>query len=272
VKARGMNTRRAVLCSLCSLAGTGWLGLATRAHSEEQLISCTDSYPKKENLVPVARGDMNNNSSLLTSTGEPALDRAIKAAILDCYQAYVLKPAFYFVINDPLHENNAFARPILPGKPTPFGDVAGEVGFGVPYLQKSLLDDPNGDETMRIIAHEFGHILQYNLFDIQGIRLYNLLRPDGANIKLVELHADFISGVYLAGRYLRNPRDMSRLNYTITGDNEVHSQYHHGTTAERRRAFRDGFRSRLFLTNPSNNPIFDLAFSAVPYIKSQFSP
>jgi hypothetical protein len=158
----------------------------------------------------------------------------------------------------------------MPGRPSAFGDVAGEIGFGIPYLQKSLADDANGDDTMRIIAHEFGHILQFNLINVEGHRLYNLLRPDGmASIKWVELHADFISGIYLATRYLRNPRDMSRLNDTIAGDDELQPQYHQGTTAERRRAFRDGFRSRLAI-NPINNPIFDLAFSAVPYVKTQF--
>jgi hypothetical protein len=264
-----MNTRRAALSCLCGAVGL--LAFANRARSEEQLISCTDNFSENENLVPLASGNLADHASLLASTGDTALDAAIKTAILDCYQVYVLRPAFYFVINDPKYEKNAFARPILPGKPSAFGDVAGEIGFGIPYLKKSLADDANGDDAMRIIAHEFGHILQYNLFNVGGHRLYNLLRPDGVvKIKWVELHADFISGIYLATRYLRNRRDMSRLNDVITGDDELDSQNHHGTTAERRRAFRDGFRSRLALNNPINNPLFDLAFSAVPYIKTKF--
>jgi hypothetical protein len=241
---------------------------APRAHSEEQLISCTDSFPQKESLIPITNGDMTDSSSVVRSTGDVSVDRAIRVAILDCYQAYVLRPAFYFVVNDPRYDFNAFARPARIN--SPFGDIPGEVGFGIPYLKKSLIDDPNGDETMRIIAHEFSHILQYNLRDIEGRLLYSLLRPDGATVKAVELHADYISGVYLATRYLRNPRDMSRLNSTIMGDNNANSQFHHGTTEERRKAFRDGFRERLLLNNPSNNPIRDLAFSAVPYIKAQF--
>src|ERR1700688_683843 len=99
-----MNTRRAVLCSLCSVAGL--LSWPNRARSEEQLISCTDRFAENRNLVPMASGNLTNNSSLLASTGDRVLDAAIKAAILDCYQVYVLKPAFYFVINDPKYEKN----------------------------------------------------------------------------------------------------------------------------------------------------------------------
>jgi predicted metalloprotease len=70
-------------------------------------------------------------------------------------------------------------------------DTPGTVLFGERYFQKWLNYDPTGVAVLVIIAHEFGHILQYKsgrFREIQG---------GLPTSKRIELHADFMSGFYV---------------------------------------------------------------------------
>jgi hypothetical protein len=247
-------------------------------HAEEVLIACTEHKPSSENLQRIDLSKPDTTSDLVRST------------ILHCYEFFNTLPAFYYVNNDRRYYYNAFAYSNECADPNNvvalpnglmctthrdsklFGDVSGEIGFGLPYLQQSLDADPIGDDVIRIIAHEFGHILQYNLLDPDHHLLYEVLHPLGATAKRVELHADFMSGVYLARRYTHDRHhDMSILvNYTLQGDDNRTSKDHHGTTLERRQAFRHGFNKGLSLSSISANDVAQLALSSAGYIMSEF--
>jgi hypothetical protein len=233
-------------------------------HAQELLIACTGQKPSPENLQ---RMDL--------TKPDPRVNDIVRNTVLDCYNFFHVKPAFYYVNNDRRYYYNAFADPnnadAVPRNNQIFGYVSGEIGFGLPYLQRSLSKDPIGDDVMRIIAHEFGHILQYNILYPDNHLLYSVLHPDGATAKRVELHADLISGVYLAIRYAHDRHhDMSILNSTIEGDNDRASPNHHGTTTERRQAFRYGFTKGLSFDSISPNDLFQLTLSSAGYIMSEF--
>jgi hypothetical protein len=230
-------------------------------HCQEMIISCTDSSPPPEKVQSV---DITSPSAVPT-TGDSSVDRVVREAIIECYKFFLIHPAFYFVFD----VNNAYAntRAFL-GQST---GLPGHVAFGIPYLKQSLKRDPNGNDALRIIAHEFSHILQYNALYPDKRRLYDILRPEKQNAKLVELHADYMSGVYLATRYTRNPQnDMFALNSTIEGDNNTSYSNHHGTTDERRRALREGFKIGLSFPPRNNVDVFDVAFGAAAYVISAF--
>jgi len=105
------------------------------------------------------------------------------------------------------------------------------------YLETSLGDDVAikfGDfGALSIIAHEFGHAY----FSKLGTH------PQG---KEGELAADRFAGAFaryvnLKGLLEQGDIDEARATFEAVGDHEVYHNDHHGTPAERRAAFEDGY-------------------------------
>jgi len=107
----------------------------------------------------------------------------------------------------------------------------GTVFFGY----KLLIDDfqsNNGFGIPTILAHEYGHILQFkNNF------------PNFSTHKWRELHADYLAGWYTAYRSrFRNQVPLASLSSVYTkGDYAFNSVDHHGTPNERAFAFNAGY-------------------------------
>jgi hypothetical protein len=87
-----------------------------------------------------------------------------------------------------------------------------------------------GVSVLAVIAHEFGHIAQYK----SGVD--RELLENQSTVKRLELHADYLSGYYLAISKSRNPnislRVAGRTIYEI-GDFSFTDPGHHGTPDER---------------------------------------
>jgi len=120
------------------------------------------------------------------------------------------------------------------------GTTDGTVVLGRHFLNRLMSDyADSGVAVVGILAHEFAHIFQYrhDLVD-------RLIRDD--TVKLAELHADFLAGMYLAR--LRREQPGLQLYYTgeqfsKMGDAHSDDPDHHGTPAERLRSIEFGFKA-----------------------------
>jgi hypothetical protein len=252
-------TRRRIIPVICSGVAAGacvCIG-GTRTYGEVTLLSCSDYLPPQKNLELL---DIN----AVRTTGEREIDGHVRQSVLNLYEFFTFRPAFYYVNGS--FDQIAFAAFGEKFREF-FGDVAGAVGMGLSLLHQSLNADRAGDDLQRIIAHEFSHIVQYNIRDPSGQLLYTVLQPEGATARRKELHADFMSGVFLSAQYVKTKREMPQLASLIRGDDHVSDDLHHGTTDERRTAFRQGFRIGLSLEKFSASEIFNVAWVATSIVK-----
>lgn len=262
-----MTTRRQTLRAIGHLAfGTCWACCwPSSARADRVQIACTSNRPSDENLVLVNTNNI--ASAQVSSSGSSSLDRAIRAAVTDCYSTFALRPAFYFVVDDPVYSMNAFATQAS----ARYAGLVGEVGFGIPFLNEALRVDPTGYTAMYVIAHEFGHVAQFNFMYNNTNSIYEFMSQNQTTSRLTELHADFIAGVYIGDRYVRNPsQDLSILMKTIHGDNNTTSPGHHGTTSERVKAFRAGYQARLQKSDFNAQVLRDLSFQGAAQIRHMF--
>ena len=106
----------------------------------------------------------------------------------------------------------------------------GTILLGVKMLY-SQLQKKNGVECVKaILAHEFGHCVQY-LINWQELG------------KRQELHSDFLAGYYTGRMYNYTKDQMNSLFHELfsMGDNYFWSPDHHGTNSERECAFLEGY-------------------------------
>lgn len=156
----------------------------------------------------------------LPSSGNALFDQQIQNELLILRTAFQLSPRFSF-IREP-RGPNAFATP------------DGNVFLGIQLAQKELQEENGfvGNYSIHgVLAHEFGHILQFNAgLDRQ------------MPTKLMELHADFMAGWYLANRAMVWGTDVSQAMNSLyrKGDYDFNSPDHHGTPDERKRAYAQG--------------------------------
>jgi hypothetical protein len=182
-------------------------------------------------------------------SGNPEIDVELDKAVRIAAQILDVNPAFGFFDPDKFAVNeqdgmNAFAQArnaeTLPG-------TRGIVGFGMGRFRTELYGhDESGTTVMAIIAHEFGHILQYD----RGYRL-------AITTLQCEINADFLAGYYLARRKLAVPSVVferaahlfERLGRAGNGD----PNRTHGDSRERVAAaeagFRAGYDQRMSLAN-----------------------
>ena len=119
-------------------------------------------------------------------------------------------------------------------------------------------------QVAAILAHEFGHIVQF------FSTYYRQLRKAHRTVKLVELHADFLAGYFVARRRERFP-DL-RLQglgeaWEAMGDVDYNNPKHHGTSAERLKAIEQGY----FWGRDSGGGIREAAESGAAFIKDSFT-
>jgi hypothetical protein len=165
------------------------------------------------------------------TTNNPQLDLALDTSMKRLADAFGVFPGFAFF--DDSDGRNAFATPdlLFPGR-------TGTVVFGINLFKSLMAYDPTGVSVLGVMAHEFGHILQFNSNE------YEVIRGNQPTVKRIELHADFMCGYYLGVRKLAEPaaslwdwgQELSRL-----GDTNFNSPFHHGTPAERVASAEEGF-------------------------------
>jgi hypothetical protein len=166
------------------------------------------------------------------SSGDSRIDRSFGALLADIAARFRVRPGFAFY--DDSAGPNALALPT-----TFFPGTTGTVLFGKTLLGLGLgLADPEELLVVSVCAHEFGHVVQ------NSTSLHNRLAIGQATARLLELHADFLAGFYLAVRGSEyRPQQMVELgqNWEKLGDSNYTNPQHHGEPIERLRAIEQGF-------------------------------
>jgi hypothetical protein len=169
---------------------------------------------------------------LIGSTGRHDLDETLGKALLLIRAFFGVNPGVGMY--DDYGQPNAltYAESFVKG-------ARGTVALGQDLLKRQLLaHSDDGISVLGILAHEFAHVLQndHNL----GVRLR---LPDNS-VKLIELHADFLAGLYLA--HLADGPNVrlyeTGQTFSGLGDTEFGNPDHHGTAKERVAAVEFGFR------------------------------
>ncbi|MEI6706826.1 MAG: hypothetical protein WCK96_06780 [Methylococcales bacterium] len=186
------------------------------------------------------RGGLQANGidDLYRTSGNSDLDRSINLELTHVADSFNLLPGFGFC-----DDNNAFATP-----ETWIPNTKGTVVFGKQLLSDELLlNEWGGLAVAGIIAHEFGHIFQYQS------EFYQLLTQSQTTHRLLELHADYLAGYYLGLKRLRSGEiDIKGFldSLYLKGDTHFNSPTHHGTPIERAKVMLEGYK--IGLTNNNN--------------------
>jgi uncharacterized protein len=128
----------------------------------------------------------------------------------------------------------------------------GKIYFGEAIFKWAYNRDTSNLINVMILAHEYGHQLQY-IFGLPSKR-ETTARPN-------ELEADGFSGYYLRRGYGKSTFASIATAYDAAfaiGDNQVTSPGHHGTPAQRRSAVRLGF----LLADPANAKLSATSFDS----------
>jgi uncharacterized protein len=128
----------------------------------------------------------------------------------------------------------------------------GKIYFGEAIFKWAYARDNSNLVNVMILAHEYGHQLQY-AFGLPSVT-ESTARPN-------ELEADGFSGYYLRRGYGKSTFASIATAYEAAfaiGDNNVTSPGHHGTPAQRRSAVRLGF----LLADPANAKLSATSFDS----------
>ena len=164
---------------------------------------------------------MRQHNQLFRTSGNPGLDAAFNSEIALLRNLFRVSPQFF--LYDDSNGPNALATP------------SGVVMFGLRMMQREFMNSASGAAygIPAIMAHEYAHIIQFQTGTVS--------RP----VMNMELHADFMSGWYLARRSTiswTNVRDALLSLYRL-GDYEFNNPNHHGTPQARLDAAYTGTQS-----------------------------
>jgi len=212
------------------LAGSGATALLTAC----PLCAAGSPFVVKNVLCAARALGGQTVDEIFKTTGDAVLDKGLISEMLTQSAFYGLRPAFA-LYDAP--EKNAFATPdVLPDYPGTDGTIC----YHLQWLRDQLKSSQWGGLILAgVIAHEFGHIYQFKT------AYYRTLLGYDRTTKFVELHADFLSGFYLGGKFAHiDMKDYADYAYRI-GDSNFTEVTHHGTPPERYLATKAGFNLRL---------------------------
>ncbi len=178
-------------------------------------------------------GSVLSMDRLIPFSGDAQFDKALGRQLVRLARTFAVRPGFAYA--DDYQGMNAAASAA-----TRVSDTRGTVAFGVRLLRDLLSRGVGGDiAVLGICAHEFAHIHQFFSDD------HRSLSSAHPTAKLVELHADYLSGYFIG----QIKRDRPHISLRKFGDFLFHSGTYdfgnpdfHGTPQERVRAAEEGFR------------------------------
>jgi hypothetical protein len=220
----------------CFLSGFGaYIYICSSCNSAvaSSYSGCTLSARNYDSILGEGSEAVGRNV-LHKSSGDKVLDQAIANTLARLTEIGNVLPSFEFYDGD--DGNNAWASP--KGRS---GKRDGTVAFGLTLLRSFLqYADRPGAVISAVCAHEFGHIAQYKF------GAYKVLAANTATARRVELHADFLAGVF-AGIKKRfspgYPAELVAQTQFNLGDHFTNHPDHHGTPKERGDAVVFGFKS-----------------------------
>lgn len=162
------------------------------------------------------------------STGNPQMDYSINKGAELMGKFFGVKAAVI------IYEDSVTDKPnVCVSKATELGGSSdGTIAIGSNYIQNMYSYSGNFNIIPIVLAHEFGHILDFKL------------KATPANGMYTELYADFMSGCFIAYRYKQKWADVnSNLRWVVRiGDYAaVSDPAHHGTPMQRTAAFKAGY-------------------------------
>ncbi len=259
-----LQTRRTLLASACSCAcgvallkSTAAIG-QNRARDSSVPESCALEISDVETLrkrYPWL-GDLNAGEirpgSMRRTTGDYDVDVALDKAIKRLADTFDVKPGFGFYDDGEAPNAWATQASVFPG-------TVHTVLFGQRYYETWINYDPSGVSVLAVIAHEFGHIMQFN----SG--LYQRIQGGLSTSKRIELHADYMAGYYVGLLKRRNPTASfwkAGDKFRQIGTYDDKNPNFHGTPEERVAASQQGF-SVGFYDGRGAKIAFDLGVSYV---------
>jgi hypothetical protein len=220
-----MSRRRFLL--LPPLGIIGWTAPG-RSSPRVQAMGCYLKTPTSAlGLTNRLVASVDAEQRLITSSGDVNLDRYLGRALVRLAKLFEVYPDFGF-FDDRDHENALAVRDTK------------TVLFGLQLFHHTLKDfDDGGMAVIAVCAHEFAHIYQYE----SGYHAKLTSKP-WTNVKLAELHADYLAGYFLAARKAVFPTlnlQGAGALFEKLGDTEFTAREHHGTPEQRLGSIEAGF-------------------------------
>lgn len=195
---------------------------------------------------------------IISVSGDHAFDKALGRQLVKLAKLFEVYPGFGYMNETGSKNANASRESRIYG-------TNGTVLFGLKLLHETLGMGQGGDiAVLGICAHEFAHIFQF--FSPGGYE--KTLRSIHPTVKLLELHADYMSGYFIG--YLKQERPqiylqtLGKLFYSL-GDMEFGDPNHHGTPEERVRAIETGYKTAW-----SVNSAVEAAKQGVNFVSASF--
>jgi hypothetical protein len=162
------------------------------------------------------------------SSGSAQIDNAMIAELKKILNVIPINPGFKFIA-DPSPNAFAVQESIVAG-------TQGTVYIGLNLINSEFYRSETGGVAVAgICAHECGHIYQFQ----NGYREYLA----STTAKLMELHADFIAGLYLGRDKSHSKQQVEVFAQSLfsRGDYGFNTPSHHGTPQQRVAAMRRGY-------------------------------
>ncbi|SHJ58646.1 hypothetical protein SAMN02745146_3446 [Hymenobacter daecheongensis DSM 21074] len=161
---------------------------------------------------------------LYSTSGNYQVDQITIQELSFMSSRFLVYPVLYFYDGE-----NAFASKDQLSPNGPDGTVA----FGFQLFNREYIRYPGGPSIPIIIAHEFGHIVQFKYGGFSHI-----------SIMKKELFADYLAGAYLLIRGGLNI-DAVQESFEEMGDTDFGSLDHHGTPEQRTAALAEGYNDAM---------------------------
>lgn len=237
-----MNRRQAIV-GCCSLAAslTTRIGFAQWPTAGGSASSDAAQWPggsrdhANGNIIGQAKGcylasanglQQAGQPQLVQSSGIPYLDQVIPAEAILLNQFFGVSAGFAFVVEGGQPNAVAVPQPVFPG-------TRATVLFGLKLMQAEIAASPvSGNSLIAIMAHEWGHVLQY---------AHGIMVPG----KRMELSSDFMAGWWIGMKALNQMPlvDVATVAKSLfdKGDYAFNSTSHHGTPNERVAHMQQGY-------------------------------
>ena len=235
------------------------LSLTPNAKQANGRLACQISNENFELLLDSGAPTFSSiweKAPVLFRSGNQDFDRALGRALVRLSIEFNVSPAFGYV------EDKAIGNAIATSQ-SRFLNTQGTVLFELNYLRGFLNEVDDGDVViLGICAHEFGHISQY----FGGA--YEFLRASHHTVKLVELHADYLAGYFMA--LLKRDRPTLKLRsfgraFFELGTYDREDPGFHGTPDERLQAVEAGYFS-----GPSLRDFHSAYKTGIKFVTSEF--
>lgn len=223
-------SRRQVVVGSSAFVATHSLG--TYCACAGQVIGCFAVNPSELFHKTFRRFSFSNDPKeieISPDSGDPDLDQALTFALKTLRTSFNVSPSFGFFDDKLLvGDANSAASPETLGEEKGQGSVI----FGQAMLKKLMTYKDPGAAVLAVCAHEFGHIVSFQL------NLFDELVPDPSQPFRGEQYADYMAGFFAGQRKLLHSEypayDFLKTLGSLAGG-------HHGTEEQRQEAVYQGY-------------------------------